>query len=605
MADSIPNRLFRQADVRPEAPAYHVRGAGGWTPTSWRAYGDEVRRCGRALLAVGFERGQVVAILGFNRPEWVVMDLACMAAGGAPAGIYTTSSAPEVGYILRHSEAPVVLVEDAGQLAKVLQVRAELPHLRHVVLMRGAGKPEGLAAAADFVLTWDEFLARAEGASPESLQARVDTIEPEQLACLIYTSGTTGPPKAVMLSHRNLTWTASAAVDVVGFAPADCSVSYLPLSHIAEQMFTIYGPVTAGAQVYFAESIEKVADNLKEVQPTVVFGVPRIWEKFYEGVTKKLAEAKGFKKTIADWAGGVGRAYHAARNEGRSPGLLLELQYKLAHRLVFSKVRPALGLGRARMCITGAAPISARILEFFTGLDVVIREVYGQSEDCGPTSFNRIGRTRFGTVGPAFPGVEVTIADDGEILVRGPNVFQGYYKDPAATAEALQDGYLHSGDLGAFDDAGFLRITGRKKEIIITAGGKNITPRNIEELIERSPLVADAVVIGDQRKFLSALITLEPEAAAALCREHGGDASAAHLDARVRAEVQRAVDAANAELARVENIRKFTILARGFSVDDGELTPTLKLKRKVVAKHFEPEIEAMYREAGAGAAASE
>lgn len=592
MADTIPSRLLEQAKRRPNAPAYHVREGGIWKAKSWAEYGDEVKRAGRALVSLGFQPGQTVTILGFNRPEWVILDLACMAVGGAPAGIYTTCSAEEVAYIIGHSESPLILVEDREQWEKVKAKRDELPKLSHVVMMAGGPKIDD-----PMVMSWEAFLAKSSGTPESDFLARLAALEPGGLATLIYTSGTTGPPKGVMLSHENLAWTAKLAVQLTDLGAHDCSLSYLPLSHIAEQMFSIHGPVTSGAQVYFAESIEKVPDNIKEVQPTVFFGVPRIWEKFHAGITGKLKEAKGAKKKLVEWAMGVGTEVMKARAKGREPGLALGLQYRLADRLIYSKLKPAIGLGRARFCVSGAAPIAREVLEFFAGLDVLVLEVYGQSEDCGPTSFNRPDAFRLGTVGPVVPGVTVRLADDDEILVKGPNVFLGYYKDEEATKEALdEDGWLHSGDLGAFED-GFLKIIGRKKEIIITAGGKNITPKNIEAALKNHELVNEAVVIGDRRKFLSALVTLDPEASAKWASQRGLSAANLHESAEVRAEIQRWVDAeVNAKLARVEQVKKFTILPRNFTVEDGELTPTLKVKRRNVNLSFSKEIEAMYAE---------
>lgn len=590
--DSIPARLFAQAARQPTAAAYFVRGPSGWRSTSWRDYAGEVRQAARALIKLGFEAGQSVCILGFNRPEWVVLDLAAMAAGGAPAGIYTTCSPSEVQYIVNHAEAPVVLVENEDQWRKIDKERERLPHLRHVVTMKGAPAIED-----PLVMTWEQFLAQGQGVEDHAVDARLAAIEPDGLATLIYTSGTTGPPKGVMLSHRNLTWTADFACRTAGVAPGDRSLSYLPLSHIAEQMFSLHAPITGGAAIYFAESIDRVADNLKEVQPTIFFGVPRIWEKFHAGISAKLGEATGVKKRLVEWAMGVGEAVNRGRMAGRGePGGLLGLQYALATRLIFSKLKPAVGLGSARFCVSGAAPIAKEVIEFFARLDVIVLEVYGQSEDTGPTSFNLPHRFRFGTVGPALEGVEVRIAADEEILVRGPNVFLGYYKEPQATAETLKDGWLYSGDLGAFDADGFLKITGRKKEILITAGGKNIAPKNIEAALKNHPLINEAVVIGDRRKFLTCLVTLDPEASARFAREHGIAAGEAHTHAKVLAEVQKAVDVANQELARVEQIKKFTVLPRNLTVEAGELTPTLKVKRKKVNETWAAEIEAMYAE---------
>ncbi len=594
--DSIPARLQRHGRERPDATAYLIERRGQWHRTSWGRYAEQVRTVARALRALGVGEGGVVCILGFNRPEWVLADHAAMAIGAVPAGIYTTCSAEEVGYIVRHSQASVVVVEDVGQLRKVLSERATLPDLRRIVLMEGAAIPADLEAdEAAWVLEWAPFLALAAGVEESQIWQAIDGLQPDALATLIYTSGTTGPPKGVMLSHRNLAWTAQLAGQVVDIAPHDRIVSYLPLSHIAEQVFTIHGPATYGNEVWFASSIETVADTFKQANPTILFAVPRIWEKMYAGITGKLRSASPLKLRLFGWASSVGRAAADCENAGLPMPTALRLQFKLADKLIFSKVKAAIGLGACRFAISGAAPISPEVLIFLAGIGVVVREVYGQSEDTGPTSFNRPGRTRFGSVGPAIPGVEVVIAGDGEILVRGPNVFLGYYRDDKATAETLDaDGTLHSGDLGSFDADGYLHITGRKKEILITSGGKNIAPKNIEAALKDHPLVGEAVVIGDRRHFLTALLWLEPEAAAAKAKAVGVEPAALANHPEVTRALQEAVDACNARFARVEHVRKFTALPGMLSVEAGELTPTLKVKRRVVAEHFAAEIEAMY-----------
>ncbi|MEC8051859.1 MAG: AMP-binding protein [Myxococcota bacterium] len=589
--DSIPSRFLEQARIRPDAPAYYVRKDGGWLPTSWRDYVSETRKAARALKTLGVKSGGSVCILGFNRPEWVITDIATMLLGGAPAGIYTTCSPTEVAYIVNHAEAKVIIVEDEEQLDKIRAEKSNLPKLKFVVLMRGTAKP-----SEEWVLTWDEFLAQADGTPDKAVEDAVQKLDPEGVATLIYTSGTTGPPKGVMLSHENIAWTSKIAEGLVSLRSDDCSLSYLPLSHIAEQMFSIHGPITAGCAVYFAESIDKVPDNVKEVQPTVFFGVPRIWEKFYAGVNNKLAEATGVKAKLVTWAQSVGQRAIEVKNRGQVPSGMLAVEYALATKLIFSKLKPALGLGRARVCVSGAAPIAPEILQFFAGLDIVVHEVYGQSEDCGPTSFNLPGRTRYGTVGPAVPGVEVKIADDGEICVRGKNVFKGYYKDKETTDETLIDGWLHSGDLGAFDSEGFLSITGRKKDIIITAGGKNITPKNIESSLKNIDVVGEAVLVGDRRKFISALISLDPDAIEKWASERGLAVDGIHTNEALRAHIQDGVNKVNELYARVESVRKFAVLPRPLSIEGGELTPTLKVKRKIVYENFAEIIEDIYAE---------
>jgi long-chain acyl-CoA synthetase len=593
VADTIPSRLVDQARRRPGSPALYSKVDGEYRPIGWADYAGEVRRAGKALIAHGFEPGGHVAILGFNRAEWMILDLACMSVGGAPAGIYATSSAEEVRFIADHAEVPVILVENKAQLEKVLAVRDDLPHLRLVVTMRGVDD-----IADPGVIAWDAFLGSGDGVDDAEFDARLEALEPEGLATLIYTSGTTGAPKGVMITHRNLTWTADAARGVVtAIGPDDRSISYLPLSHIAEQMFSIHVPITMGYAVYFAESIEALADNIKEVRPTIFFAVPRVWEKFHAGVSAKLGEASGVKAKIGAWAQRVGGRVTDLRNRGEKPKGLLAFQHRLADRLVFHKVKEALGFDAVVAAVSGAAPIDKEILEFFGRFDLLILEVYGQSEGTGPSTFNRPGRTKFGSVGIPYPGCDVELADDGEVLVRGGNVFAGYYKDAEGTAETLKDGWLHSGDLGEFDDDGFLTITGRKKDIIITAGGKNIAPRTFEEGLKHSPLVSEAVLIGDRRAFLTALVTLDLEAAAAFA-EKWGDSGPLHRSEAIREAIQQTVDEVNSRLGRVAQVKKFAILPRELSIDDGELTGTLKVKRDVVADHFADDIESMYRAEG-------
>ncbi len=598
--DTIIHRFIEQAELRGSAPAYHAKSGDDWKATNWKTYVAEARTAARALIALGVGRkhgngssdeASCVCILGFNRPEWCVFDLAAMMCGAVPAGIYTTCSPPEVAYIVGHTDARIVLVENVDQWKKIEKERKNLPKLEKVILMKGAGKVDD-----DMVLSWKAFTKLAKDTDEEVLQEHIDALQEGALATLIYTSGTTGPPKGVMLSHKNLAWTAQCAADMVEIGPSDCNVSYLPLSHIAEQMFSLHVPCTTGSSVYFAESIAKVADNFKEVQPTVLFAVPRIWEKFYAGVSTKMALATGVKAKMVGWARETGHEVNRVRNRGEEPAGWLLMKYNFFNKKVYSKLKEALGLSRARACVSGAAPISKEIISFFSGLDVMIREVYGQSEDTGPTSFNLPGKTRIGTVGPPIPGTKVKIAKDDEILVKGPHVFLGYYKNQEATDETLIDGWLYSGDLGKIDDEGFLHITGRKKDLIITAGGKNIAPKNIESAMKDSNLVGEAVVIGDRRKYLTALVSLDPEKAAEFANEHGLDEAKLHESPQLRGIIQEHVDKVNSELARVEQIKKFTVLQRAFSIEGGELTPTLKVKRKVVNDNYSDDIEAMYKD---------
>lgn len=584
-ADTIPARLFARAKKTPYAPAYYVKSRGRWKPTNWRTYSNEVRAAGKSLMALGVGKKGAVSILGFNRPEWVIFDLAAMCTGAYAAGVYTTSSPEEVQYIVNHAESSVILVENELQAQKIAKERANLPHLKHVVAMRDAGD------LGDAVMSWDDFMAKGSETSDADFDEALLTLTPDGLATLIYTSGTTGPPKGVMLTHENLAWTAAQLQTLMRSEPDDCMLSFLPLSHIAEQIVTIHLPITAGGAAYYAESIEALADNLKEVQPTIFFAVPRVWEKFHAKLSDKLGEATGLKEHLVKWVRSTCTQVNKHKNRGEAVPLALGLQYKLADKLMLSKLKPAIGLSRARFCVSGAAPISSEVLDFFASIDIVVREVYGQSEDTGPTTLNVPGQTKLGSVGPRIPGVDVKIADDGEILVKGKNVFAGYFKDPEATAEALDGEWLHSGDLGEFDSLGFLSITGRKKDIIITAGGKNIAPKNIEAGLKDNRLINEAVVIGDRRKYLTALVTLDEEAVADMLN---GKASQAADDPAVKDEVTKAVELVNSTLAPVEKIKKWTILPRNLSIETGELTPTMKVKRKSVNENFAVEIEAMY-----------
>jgi long-chain acyl-CoA synthetase len=576
---TIPARLFGQAQTRPNDPAYFVRGETDWGPTSWATYALNVRRAAQALLAFGIEGGDVICILGNNRPEWCEMDLGAMCINAIPAGIYQTCSGEEISYILNHAEAKILLLDTQTQWDKVNAIRDQLPHLKRVVLMSGLNIDDALTQS------WEDFLTSGDAVEASKIDDSVAALKPNDPATFIYTSGTTGPPKAVMLSHNNLAWTAEAARDVVGQTHLDTSLSYLPLSHIAEQMFTLHAPITTGARVYFAQNIEKMPDNLKEVQPTIFFGVPRVWEKFHAGVAGKLKLATGAKAKLVAFAQRTGTKVSDLRCQGKPITGLLAFKYKLANKLIFSKLKPAIGMGNARICVSGAAPIAPDVLKFMASLDVVILEVYGQSEDTGPTSFNLTGQTRFGTVGRRLAGVDVKIAEDGEILVSGPNVFLGYYKDEEATNATLDaDGWLYSGDLGAFDADGYLTITGRKKDIIITAGGKNIAPKNIEAALMEHEAVSQAVVIGDRRKFLSAVMTINPE----MLAEKSGDTAA--FEASVSAHIEEI----NKRFARVEHIRKFSILPRELDQENDELTPTMKIKRRIVYDNWADIIDGMY-----------
>ena len=581
-------QVFEETAARcGDLPALKTKVNGVWQATSWTEYRRNVRRTARALIGAGLEPGDGFALLAGNSEHWVTAYLGAVAAGAVPAGLYVTSSPEQCAYVIGHSDSSMVLVDSEAQLAKVLAVRDQLPKLKTIVLIGGESDAPG-------VLTWGALQTYADQVTEDSLQHRINALKPNDLATLIYTSGTTGNPKGVMMSHRNLTFTGEAARDAVGIERGHEVISYLPLCHIAEQNVTLHVSLAAGQTVWFAESLDALGDNLKEVRPHFFVAVPRVWEKIQAKLEAGMAEATGVKKHLLQWARGVGRASAQADQTGaRRPWT-----YPLAERLIFSKLKAALGLDRCFHAMTGPAPIAQSTVDFFAPLGSTILEVYGQSESTGGGTLSMPGSNRSGSIGRALPGTEVSIAEDGEILLRGPQVALGYYKNPEATAETIDgDGWLHTGDVGHMDDDGFVYITDRKKELIITAGGENVSPQMLEGQLAGIPGVSQVAVIGDRRKFMSALFTLNPETLGTATRAAGSPA-------RTPAEAtacplfvswfRSQIDDANTRLARVQGIKQFTLLAEDFSVEGGELTPTMKKKRRVITEKYAAEIEAMY-----------
>jgi long-subunit acyl-CoA synthetase (AMP-forming) len=570
-----------------DRPAMARKRGGAWEKTSWRSYRDAVRQAARALVATGVEPGQGVVILAFNRPEWYVTNLAAMAAGARPAGIYTNSTPEQCRYITEHAEAAVAVVENRDALERLQGAGGRPAGLKAVVLMDGEATEPG-------VLTWADFLARGSAAHDAEVDRRTAAARPDHVATLIYTSGTTGTPKGVMLTHRNLAFIAVKAGEILPVGAGDRLISYLPLSHIAEQVVSHLLSLATGATVHFAESLEKLPENLREVRPHLFLGVPRVWEKVQAGIQAAGAAGSPLKRRIAAWARGVGLAGGYADQESRPR----PWSYGLADRLVFSKVRNRLGFDEARMLVVSAAPIAKETLDFFQSLGLPIMEVYGMSECTGPTTMSLPHRYRLGRAGYAIPGTELRVAEDGEIQMRGPHVFKGYYKDEAATRETLDlEGWIHSGDVGEIDADGFLRVTDRKKEILITSGGKNIAPQHLEGKLKQIAAVSQAVAIGDRRPYVVALLTLDPARVAAEAEKAGSPARTPEAAARCpvfRAHVEKQVEAINASLARYETIKKFALLPKELSVETGELTPTLKLKRRVILERHKEAIEGLY-----------
>ena len=604
---STVHAFFATAARLGAQPALLRRIDGKWQARSWSDYAAEVRRAARALLALGMERGGAVAIIGPNRPEWLIADLATMAAGGVPAPIYPTLTAAQSAYVAAHCEARIAVVHDQKLLDKLLSVRAELPALRCCVLMEGtpaqATVPADGALAELAVLSWVGFLARESGSNDAALEARLAALAGPQLATLIYTSGTTGPPKAVMLTHGSLLAAAKVGCDTVGASAAagtaagsDVSVSYLPLSHIAEQMLSIHVPALGGGILYCCEKLEELPEILREARPHWMFGVPRVWEKLSARIEDMVAQAPPVRKALFAWARRQGLAADDARLAGRSPGV----GALLAHRLVLSKLHARLGLDRVRYLGTGAAPISRRAIDFWRSIGLPLHGVWGLSEVSGAATFHPPGKARPEGVGAPPPTFELRIADDGEILLRGSGVFAGYLKDEAATREALEGGWFHTGDVGRLDNRGDLFITDRKKDLIITSGGKNVSPQNLEGMLSRIPGVGQAVIVGDNRKYLAALLTLEPGGAARVaqaCGAAGSTPAEWSKDARFTSRIEAGVAEVNRQVAQYESIKRFKLLPAEFSIEGGELTPTMKVKRKAVDAKYAAEIAALFAEA--------
>jgi len=567
--------------------AFSIKVNNVWESTTWKDYYDQVQVTGRAFMALGLEKGDAVSIIGANCPQWLISDYGAIFAGAVPGGIYATNSSEQCHFITEHSEASIAVVDNEEQLAKFMEIRDSLPKLKAIVMMNGSDADEK-------VYSWKDLPGIAEKIPQEELQERIDAQSPDDLCTLIYTSGTTGNPKGVMLSHDNITWTAKTLADNVNLTHKDIAVSYLPLSHIAEQVVSLHGPSAIGIQVYFAESLEVLGENLVEVRPTFFLGVPRVWEKIQAKMMAAGAQNPPLKKKIAAWARKKGlEGGYADQKGGPKPFL-----YGLADKLVFSKVREKLGLDRCKLFVSAAAPISMDSLEFFLSLGIPITEVYGMSESTGPGTVATPDNYVTGTAGPAMINSEVKIADDGEVLIRGRHVFMGYFKNEEETKKTIDsDGWLHSGDIGEIDSKGFLKITDRKKELIITAGGENIAPQLLEGKVKAIPVVSQATVIGDRRKYLTALITLDPEKVADEASAIGSSAKnateAAKCDIFVK-HLQGLLDEVNKTLARVQTIKKFTITPEEFSIEGGELTPTMKLKRRIIYDKYSDDIERMY-----------
>jgi len=591
-------KLFRHvARERGARVAMREKRLGIWRAVTWSEYGERARRVGLGLVALGLLPRDVVSIIADNCPEWLYTDMGTIAVGGVTNGIYTTDSPRQVEYIVNDSGTRFFFAEDEEQLDKILESRAACPGLVKIFVF----DMDGLHNLQDpQVMPFETLLdlgARYNAEHPGAFDAMAEIARPEDLAILVYTSGTTGPPKGAMLSHRNILFQIAYADYITALREGDQQLSFLPLCHIAERTVTVFNPLKTSATVNFAESIDTVPDNLREVAPALFFAVPRIWEKFYSAVALRMRDATWPGRLAYRWAIGVGTRAAEARLAGRRPSLALRLLFRLADFLVLDNVKRSMGLHRARGTATGAAPIAPELIKWYMALGIDMREVYGQTENCGLATAMPPGRIKLGTVGIARPDTEVRISPQGEILLKGPHVFMGYYKNPQKTAETIVDGWLHTGDVGVMDADGFVRITDRMRDIIITAGGKNVTPSEIENQLKFSPYISDAVVIGDQRKFLSCLVMIDHETVAQFAQERNVPFTnfaslcrAKEVQDLIAGEIERV----NKQLARVETIKTFRLIEQILTAEDEELTPTMKLKRAFVSKKYKDVIDAMY-----------
>ena len=588
-------RIETHAEKRPaEAALFDRRPDGQWVETSWKQYWEKVRRVGKGLMALGHEPGEAVAIVGNNRPDWVICQHGINAAQGIPAPLYTTLLADQMAYIIDNAQAKIAICDEREQLDKYLEIAdAKSAPLEHIVTMDDHGVDDPR------VITLEALMAKGEKISDAKLDARLAAVKPDDVGLLIYTSGTTGLPKGAMFTHRGMEHISRSTIEVYESAlGADGRyISYLPLCHAAEQGLTNFTALRLGLSVYFCRDLKQIKDHLVEVRPTVFFAVPRVWEKFEAALRGRMAEAKGIKAKLAGWALEVEKEAALAEMAGGNGS---SMSRSIANKLVIGKIKGALGLDALQLAACGAAPVSRSTLEFFASLGILIHEGFGMTETTAFASVQPYRRPKFGTIGKPLPGVEVRIAEDSEIMLRGPNMVKGYYRMEDKTAELYdEDGWMHTGDLGAIDDDGYLSITGRKKDLIITAGGKNVAPSEMEGYLQGIPGVGQAVVVGDRQPYLAALIVLDAEALPALEQASGASGlsdvkSAAKSDV-VRTFLTKEVEEqCNKKVARYQTIKKFEILEDAFSVDGGELTPTLKVKRNVVNEKYAHLIAKLY-----------
>jgi long-chain acyl-CoA synthetase len=592
MVTTLPQLLLNTIQAFPKDDLMLSKKGGAYVPISTREFGEAVKNVCLGLNSIGFRAGDKLCLLSENRPEWVMTDLATLCAGGLSVPIYTTLVPEQIRYIIDDSDATVVVVSNIDYWKKIEPIRARLEKVRQFIMIDGPA-PAG-------VLTFQDLLEKGQAlgsAIPGLFGELAGRVQPGDEASLIYTSGTTGVPKGVILTHANFLSNIRTVHEIIEFTEKDVCLSFLPLSHVFERMVN-FTYLYAGCTIAYAESVEAVAQNLLEVRPTIMVSVPRVFEKIYAKVMDQVLVSPALRRKIFFWALGVGRQYGGLKLARKPIPRGLKFRRAIAHKLVFSKIIAKTG-GRIRFFVSGAAPLSKEIAEFFYALGLVVLEGYGLTETSPALSVNTFENLKFGTVGKPIPGIEIKIAADGEILAKGPNVMKGYYKKDAETREVFEGGWFRTGDIGHLDEDGFLVITDRKKDLIVTSGGKNVAPQPIENLLKMSPYIANAVVVGDRKRFISALIVPEFEKLEAYAKARNipfPDREGLVRDARIVDFMRAEVEKATPLLAAYERVKKILLLGRDFDIEKGEITPSLKVRRTIIEGRYQDLIESLYRE---------
>lgn len=596
--NTVPRLFWNRVQEWGEKTAMREKVYGIWRDIPWQEYGEKSRYVALGLVHFGLLKGDRVAVINTNNPQWLYSDMGILSAGGVTVGIYSSSSANQVAHMMGDCGAKFAVVEDEEQLDKMLEIREVLPQCEKIFVI----KQEGLRDFSDpMVMPFEQLLELGRimhQQDPALFEELLLKARPEDLAILIYTSGTTGPPKGSMISHQNLFAIVQAWIRLNPGFMNDEILTFLPLSHVLERLFSGIVPMLIGSVCNFAEDMATVPQDIREVSPTLFFAVPRIWEKFYSSLVLRIKDSTPLEKLAYKWAMEIGKKVSVYRVSLHEPPLYLKIIYELAQRIVLKNLRKFMGLDRVRYCVSGAAPISADLLAFYQSLGMDIREAYGLTESTGAATTHYAGEYKYGTVGKPLPGIQIRIARDGEILIKSRTVFMGYYRDPEKTSEVIVDGWLHTGDVGRVDEDGHIVITDRKKDIIITAGGKNITPSEIENQLKFNPYINDALVIGDRRKYLTCLIMIDGENVMRYAQENRIPfttyASLTRAPEVINL-IQKEVNNVNRQFAQVETIKKFRLIDIQLTDDDDEITPTMKLKRKFISEKFKDQIEEMYR----------